>query len=446
MMTSNRQSAASMTKASMEKKKQQYIIICSFFLVLLSCCSLSNGFIIAQRHDQMEVLSNNNCGTKRVTPVSRTSSLLYAGFGSSSTSKNKKKNKKTKKSSLLSLEKTSTKKSSEAVKEEPKGPLLDRFGLPIPTIDDIFPPPTEKCIPMTPEDETNLGEADLNEILKDYLQVDSSLFKKNGIENEQEMRVRLLHKSPPVLAIDNFFTDTECEEYKNMIEPKDTSSDSSLFQMNSATFSPLSQSKRTSTTWYCHYSQVSTLLAKARKLFQRKIDIKQIEEPQIVRYRNGEEFSWHYDEVPASSLVNGGQRIATLLVYLNTIEDGRGGGTVFRDLKSNEDTMLTMKPKMGSALLFFPAKKDGTPDERTLHKGEMMNEYVSYTKNRKKRNSRNKNESNIKGKNSDDNEPKMIAQIWIHERNYDAKVPVGNSQDDAKELVAQKEKELGLDD
>lgn len=40
----------------------------------------------------------------------------------------------------------------------------------------------------------------------------------------------------------------------------------------------------------------------------------------------------------------------------------------------------------------------------------------------------------------------MIAQIWIHERNYDAKVPVGNSQDDAKELVAQKEKELGLDD
>lgn len=267
MMTSNRQSAASMTKASMEKKKQQYIIISSLFLVLLlSCCSLSNGFIIAQRHDQMGVLSNNNCGTKRVTPVSRTSSLLYAGFGSSSTSsRNKKKNKKTKKSSLLSLEKTSAKKSSEAVKEEPKGPLLDRFGLPIPTIDDIFPPPTEKCIPMTAEDETNLGEADLNEILKDYLQVDPSLFKKDGCENEQEMRVRLLHKSPPgefrknstfyimmksiemyviktslcgfyhtVLAIDNFFTDTECEEYKNMIEPKDTSSDSSLFQMNSA--------------------------------------------------------------------------------------------------------------------------------------------------------------------------------------------------------------------
>ena len=62
---------------------------------------------------------------------------------------------------------------------------------------------------------------------------------------------------------------------------------------------------------------------------------------------------------------------------MNTIEDSRGGGTVFRDLvrsggsydeKENvslkEEDRLTMRPKKGSALVFFPAKLDGTPDDR----------------------------------------------------------------------------------
>ena len=66
-----------------------------------------------------------------------------------------------------------------------------------------------------------------------------------------------------------------------------------------------------------------------------KLGITNFEEPQVVRYRTGEEFSWHYDEIPHTQLQqdgSGGQRIATLLVYLNSIEDSRGGGTVFRDL------------------------------------------------------------------------------------------------------------------
>ena len=32
---------------------------------------------------------------------------------------------------------------------------------------------------------------------------------------------------------------------------------------------------------------------------------------------------------------------------------------------------LTMRPKQGSALSFFPAFVDGTPDDRTLHKSEV---------------------------------------------------------------------------
>mmetsp|Transcript_30028 Transcript_30028/g.54427 ORF Transcript_30028/g.54427 Transcript_30028/m.54427 type:complete len:162 (+) Transcript_30028:3-488(+) len=160
-----------------------------------------------------------------------------------------------------------------------------------------------------------------------------------------------------------------------------------------------------------------------------------MEEPQIVRYRTGEEFSWHYDEIPSTQLVNGGQRLATLLVYLNDLEEDRGGGTVFRDLasppiprdggdekkskrnrgaKTSSVSPLTVRPKTGTALLFFPSYKDGTPDIRTLHKGEVALD------------------------------TKMIAQLWIHEREYRAGVPKGNLQADAMEGVRLEAERLGF--
>lgn len=179
-------------------------------------------------------------------------------------------------------------------------------------------------------------------------------------------------------------------------------SSSSPMKINSATFSPLAQSKRTSTTWYCYYSQVPMLLAKAKRLLN-DLSIQQFEEPQIVRYRTGEEFTYHYDQIPPQQLPNGGQRICTLLVYLNSIDEDKGGGTVFRDLKGSKSNQLKMTPQKGSALLFFPALNDGTPDDRTLHKGEKAID------------------------------EKMIAQIWVHQRPYKAVVPSSdNLQDDAK--------------
>jgi prolyl 4-hydroxylase len=143
------------------------------------------------------------------------------------------------------------------------------------------------------------------------------------------------------------------------------------------------------------------------------IPLEQMEEPQIVRYQKGQEFSWHYDEVPAAQLANGGQRLATLLVYLNTVQSG--GGTIFRDLKDRDGNPLTMKPVQGSALLFFPADATGKPDDRTLHKGEVVTL----------------------------NDEKWIIQMWIHERQYRAAVPRGNSQQAALEAVNQASLDLG---
>ena len=59
---------------------------------------------------------------------------------------------------------------------------------------------------------------------------------------------------------------------------------------------------------------------------------------------------------------NGGQRVVTLLVYLNT--PGAGGCTSFPSL----DVCFT--PSQGTALLFFPAFADGRLDARALHSAD----------------------------------------------------------------------------
>ena len=68
----------------------------------------------------------------------------------------------------------------------------------------------------------------------------------------------------------------------------------------------------------------------------------------------------------------GGQTLATLLVYLNDVENG--GLTRFGKLPAlpdsdEDDTQLTIRPKLGDALLFFPADARGLFDERTEHEG-----------------------------------------------------------------------------
>ena len=303
-------------------------------------------------------------------------------------------------------------------------PKLDKWGLPPPTTEDIFPmmPPGTELV-STSSETSDLTLSDIRHSLRDHLELaelenrfDEKCVEKNPLPDRPAMKLNLLHQSPPVLSIENFFTEEECDDIKDIASSAERGGpmecEAGPVQVQSATFSALAQSKRTSTSWFCYYSQVPTLLAKAQKVLGIPT-LEQMEEPQIVRYKTGEEFSWHYDEVPSNQLKNGGQRVATLLVYLNDV--GTGGGTVFRDLcDGNTGEMLTMKPKRGSALLFFPAYRDGRPDDRTLHKGEIAGD------------------------------EKWIIQMWTHERSYKAQLPESNFQQSAKEAVEEVCASLGF--
>ena len=58
----------------------------------------------------------------------------------------------------------------------------------------------------------------------------------------------------------------------------------------------------------------------------------------------------------------GGQRVATVLCYLNDV--ALGGATAFPKLG------ISVRPKRGRCLLFFPGHLDGRMDEQTLHEAQ----------------------------------------------------------------------------
>jgi hypothetical protein len=205
---------------------------------------------------------------------------------------------------------------------------LDKWGLPPPTLDDIFPPLPDGTELVPVESGTHHTLEQIQNALREVvpLALLDRHFDELGVERDsavaagrsghgnprrKKMKLRLLHQSPPVLAIDNFFTPEECAAARRVAEAHpDEKSGPPPVQISSKTFEG-AISRRTSTSWFCRYRQHPVLLAKAVHLLG--LELYHTEEPQVVRYQTGQEFSFHYDQVPAHQRTNGGQRLATLL-------------------------------------------------------------------------------------------------------------------------------------
>lgn len=86
----------------------------------------------------------------------------------------------------------------------------------------------------------------------------------------------------------------------------------------------------------------------------------------VLHYAPGEEYAPHVDYIPdtaanAPQLAARGQRVRTLLVYLN--EGFEGGATEFPRLA------MAFRPPRGSALIFDSVTPEGQVDPLTLHRG-----------------------------------------------------------------------------
>ncbi|KAL8168396.1 hypothetical protein V2J09_009895 [Rumex salicifolius] len=102
---------------------------------------------------------------------------------------------------------------------------------------------------------------------------------------------------------------------------------------------------------------------------------------QVLHYEEGQKYEPHYDYfLDDFNTHNGGQRIATVLMYLTDVEEG--GETVFPNAVGNHSAVpywdklsecgkggISVRPKTGDALLFWSMKPDGSLDPLSLHAG-----------------------------------------------------------------------------
>ncbi|XP_015889720.2 probable prolyl 4-hydroxylase 10 isoform X1 [Ziziphus jujuba] len=197
-------------------------------------------------------------------------------------------------------------------------------------------------------------------------------------DDRKENWVEVISWEPRAVVYHNFLTKEECEYLIDLAKPhmhKSTVVDSETGKSKDSRV-------RTSS---------GTFLARGRDKIIRNIEkkiadftflpVENGEGLQVLHYEVGQKYEPHYDYfLDDYNTVNGGQRMATILMYLSDVEEG--GETVFPAAKGNFSSVpwwnelsecgkkgLSVKPKMGDALLFWSMKPDASLDPSSLHGG-----------------------------------------------------------------------------
>jgi prolyl 4-hydroxylase len=154
-------------------------------------------------------------------------------------------------------------------------------------------------------------------------------------------------KHPRVIVLGNLLSDAECEALIAAAKPRLTRS----LTVSTTTGGEEVNADRTSNGMFFtrgEMAAVRVLEQRIAKLFNWPIE--NGEGLQILHYRPGAEYKPHYDyfdpKEPGTPTIlkRGGQRVATILVYLNDPE--KGGGTTFPDVG------LEVAPQRGNAVFF----------------------------------------------------------------------------------------------
>jgi prolyl 4-hydroxylase len=178
----------------------------------------------------------------------------------------------------------------------------------------------------------------------------------NGV-NPSFPGLRVLHTNPPLFGVDHFLSAAECDFLVHAAS--DSFGPAPVVGKGSGELSP----SRTSSTCYLAREDVPDLLRKVSWLTGKPME--HCELPQVGRYLTSQQYMQHYDAFDLGTedgqrfALNGGQRVVTVLIYLNDVP--RGGATHFPCLH------LDVQPRKGTAVVFFPATVDGALDKSALH-------------------------------------------------------------------------------
>lgn len=199
-----------------------------------------------------------------------------------------------------------------------------------------------------------------------------------GLGRRGEQWTEVLSWEPRAFIYHNFLSKEECEYLIELAKPH--------MAKSSVVDSKTGQSKdsrvRTSSGMFLRRGRDKTIKAIEKRIADYTfIPVEHGEGLQVLHYEVGQKYEPHYDYfLDEFNTKNGGQRIATLLMYLSDVEEG--GETVFPAAKGNFSSVpgwnemsacakrgLAVKPRMGDALLFWSMRPDATLDPSSLHGG-----------------------------------------------------------------------------
>jgi prolyl 4-hydroxylase len=182
---------------------------------------------------------------------------------------------------------------------------------------------------------------------------------------EPAAKVKVLSWTPRVFLVENFLTPFECDYIVSKARPE--LKRSTVVSVNSQ--APDVHEARTSKGMFFQQNSTDLIL---RSIEKRIAELTMLPEEngeaiQVLSYGIGEEYKPHFDyfdnttEGGAFCYNRGGQRIATLIMYLENTEEG--GETIFPNAN------IKVKPVKGNAVLFYNCTPDGTEDPLTMHGG-----------------------------------------------------------------------------
>ena len=182
--------------------------------------------------------------------------------------------------------------------------------------------------------------------------------------NDRIINVRLRLERPVIAVFDNVLSDEECEELIRLA--RNSMAPSTVLERRTGK-SRMSRIRTSSGTFLRDDTSGVTQCVNRRIAELMQMPMENGEDLQILHYQAEQEYKPHHDYFDPFDtstphlLARGGQRVSTLVMYLNDV--ARGGETAFPDLG------LSVSPRKGSAVYFEYCNDLGQLDQKTLHAG-----------------------------------------------------------------------------
>ena len=187
-------------------------------------------------------------------------------------------------------------------------------------------------------------------------QKEQTIFDHMGhkIMTDREIDIVARLEEPLVVVLGNMLSHEECDELIRL----------SMDRMKRSKIGATREvnEQRTSSGTFIEESE-NAIVARVEKRISAvmNIPIEHGEGLQILQYTPGQEYKAHFDFFSSTSKAANNNRISTLVMYLNDVEEG--GETFFPNLN------FTVMPKKGMAVYFEYFYNDQTLNELTLHAG-----------------------------------------------------------------------------